>query len=300
MSVTAVIVEAMRHWRKYLILGTLLLVVCIGGVSYIVGDRLTTAAPGIVGPPPFDAPYQDVRLTSDAGGILVGWLFPGDPAAPAIALFHAIRENRKSMAARAELLVRHGYNVLAIDLPAHGESAGHRITFGVAESQGVKTSYEYLRRRFPNSKTAAIGVSLGGAASLLGNRPAAFDALVLESVYPDIDTAVANRLALKLGPMGRILSPLLTAQLKPRLGVAPAELRPVKAIQAYEGAVFIIAGDLDRHTTPADTRRLFDAAKDPKTLWMVKGGGHADLHRFAGQRYEHNILAFLKLHLRRD
>ena len=36
---------------------------------------------------------------------LAGWRFSGDPAAPAIALFHAIRENRKSMVARSEFLV---------------------------------------------------------------------------------------------------------------------------------------------------------------------------------------------------
>ena len=73
-----------------------------------------------------------------------------------------------------------------------------------------------------------------------------------------------------------------------------------KAIRSYEGAVLIIAGDLDRHTTPADTRRLFDAAKNLKSLWMVKDGSHTDLHKFAGQLYEETVDAFLKHHLRPD
>ena len=293
-----VYVTAMRHWRTYLTFGALLLAVAIGASAYIVGGRLTAPARGQPGPPPFDTSYEDVRLATGAGGTVAGWLFPGDPAAPAIALFHAVRGNRESMASRAEFLVREGYNVLVIDLPAHGESSGPRITFGFAESHSVKAAHDFLRQRFPNAKTGAIGVSLGGAASLLGGRPVTFDALVLEAVYPDIETATANRLEIRLGPIGRILGPLLTMQLEPRLGVPTTAPQPVAAIRTYDGPVFIIAGALDRHAAPADTRRLFDAANRPKGLWMVEGAGHVNLHAFAGRRYERKIREFLDLHLR--
>src|SRR5256885_8812287 len=32
----------------------------------------------------------------------------------------------------------------------------------------------------------------------------------------------------------------------------------------------------DLHTTPAETRELFDAAREPKALWMVEGAAHVD------------------------
>jgi len=67
---------------------------------------------------------------------------------------------------------------------------------------------------------------------VLGPEPLEADALVLESVYPDIDAALANRLRAGLGRVaGPLLTPLLVPVFKlllpPILGVTPDELRPI-------------------------------------------------------------------------
>ena len=53
---------------------------------------------------------------------------------------------------------------------------------------------------------------------LVGPQPLRVDALVLESVSPTLEEAIDNRLAIRPGPLGPPLAPLLTAQLRPRLG----------------------------------------------------------------------------------
>lgn len=56
-------------------------------------------------------------------------------------------------------------------------------------------------------------------------------------------------------------------------------------------------------TAPAtidETRRLFAAARAPKTLWIVAGAAHVDLHHFAPAEYERRVGGFLNHHLRQQ
>jgi fermentation-respiration switch protein FrsA (DUF1100 family) len=203
------------------------------------------------------------------------------------------------MLGRARFLYDANFSVLLLDLQAHGESEGERITFGYLESADARSGVEFLRQELPGEPVAAIGSSLGGAACVLGRTPIQVDALVLEAVYPDLHQAVKNRLQLHLGPAGAWLAPLLTLQIRPRMGIDVNDLRPVDKIANIQAPVFIVAGALDRRTTVADSQRLFDAAPEPKQLWIIPGARHEDLHRYVGTEYEDRILQFLQLHMSR-
>jgi fermentation-respiration switch protein FrsA (DUF1100 family) len=193
---------------------------------------------------------------------------------------------------RARFLKRAGYSVLLIDLPAHGESPGERITFGARESAGVQAAIVFLRTALPNDRIGVIGVSLGAASLVLARPNPSPDAVILESMYPTISEAVADRLAIKLGAIGRPLAPLLLCQLPLRTGITPGELRPIDAITTLNAPVLIVAGTEDRHTLWSETERIHSAASGPKALWAVQGAAHVDLHRFAGEEYERRVLDF--------
>jgi fermentation-respiration switch protein FrsA (DUF1100 family) len=62
--------------------------------------------------------------------------------------------------------------------------------------------------------------------------------------------------------------------------------------------LLLISGTDDRHTTVAETRRLFEAARQPKEMWIVPGGGHFNMHAYAGREYEDRILDFLEPYMR--
>lgn len=67
------------------------------------------------------------------------------------------------MLGRARFLQSEGYSVLLVDLPAHGESLGERITFGAREAAGVTSALAFLRNELPDERVGVIGVSLGAA-----------------------------------------------------------------------------------------------------------------------------------------
>ena len=86
-------------------------------------------------------------------------------------------------------------------------------------------------------------------------------------MHPTIEEAIKNQLRLDLGEFG---PPLLS---------------------------LLISVTNDQHTTVAETERLFAAARQPKALWIVPGGGHFNMHAYAGKEYENRILDFLERYL---
>lgn len=267
-----------------------------------VGEMLTRPHPSPVGAPPSTSHVAVVRLPTDAGAFMAGWFSPGQRGRGAVLLLHSIGADRRQMLARAQFLQAAGYAVLLVDLPAHGESPGERITFGWREAAGVRAALGFLQTRLPGERIGVIGHSLGAAAFVFANaaQPTA-DAVVLEAMYPTLREAVVNRLAMRLGnAAAHVLAPALLWQLPLRLGVTEDQLRPIDALRHLRAPVLIISGTQDRHTTADETRRLFEAAPAPKELWLVEGAAHVDLHGFAREAYEARVLDFLQRHLQGD
>jgi alpha-beta hydrolase superfamily lysophospholipase len=257
------------------------------------GHTLAAPVPVAIGAPPADLRTEAVEIPSASGSRLRGWLCPVSGSRGVVVLMHGVRANRLSMVDRARFLTRAGYSALLFDFQAHGESPGEHITFGFLESRDARAAVELVRRRFPGQPVAAIGSSLGGASAVLADPPLGLDALVLESVYPAVGVATENRLRIRFGPLGPPLAPLLLAQLRPRLGISPAALRPIDHVGGVGCPVFVLGGTEDRHTPPGETRALFAKAREPKRLWLVPGAAHVDLHGFARAEYERRILEFL-------
>src|SRR5262249_6681510 len=119
-----------------------------------------------------------------------------------------------------------------------------------------------------------------------------------ESMYPTIEEALDDRMVLSLGSWGPICTPLLTLQLKPRLGIEPSRLRPIDSIARLGAPLLIVHGVEDRHTRIEEARREFAAAAEPKAMWEVPGAAHIDIHDFVPEEYERRIDAFFSAKLR--
>jgi len=262
-----------------------------------MGESLSYPQHPIVGAPPADLHAESVVIPSTETNHLAGWQVRGIPGAGAILLLHGVRSDHRQMTARARFLNRLGYSVVWVDLPAHGESTGDRITFGAREAQGVQAALAYMKRQLPDEALGIIGVSLGAAATVMAGPDRQVHAIVLESMYPTISDAVSNRLRIYLGPGGQALAPLLFWQFSWRLGVSPSALRPIDHVADLHAPVLIASGALDRRTPVLETQRIFDAALPEKELWIVEGAAHVDLHAFAPNLYEARVGNFLQRHL---
>ena len=255
----------------------------------------------VVGNAPTSLGAQTVDFPSRSGSRIHAWLAPGRPGAGAVLLLHGMGGNRASMLTRAGFLHRAGFTILAPDFQAHGESPGKHITFGELESLDAEAALAFLRHSAPGERIGIIGISMGGAATLVGAKPLAADALVLESVYPTFRDAVSDRLRAWLGPFGFLgvaAAPTLIQLVAPRIGVDPAHLRPIDAIAGVTQPLLLIAGTEDQYTRLNESRALFARATSHKELWEVRGAGHEDLHDYTPLEYERRVGDFLIAHLR--
>lgn len=286
--------------RRKLLIAALALVGITLLLSLAAGEVLTRPVRAHIGAPPPGLVAESVRIPYGGGQQLSGWFLPGRAGAGAVLLLHGVRGNRLQMLARARWLQREGVASLLVDLPSHGESSGDRIAFGRHEAHGADAALAWLRQRLPGEQLGAIGVSLGGAALLFARREPELSALVLESVYPTLQDALQDRLAMRLGPMAsQALAPLLLMQVPLRLGIDIQQLRPIDAIRSVRAPLLVVSGTADLHTRWPETEALFAAAPEPKALWPVPGAAHVDLHAFDPAAYEARVGAWLQPRLRK-
>lgn len=291
-----------RRIRRVLAVLLLMALLCFIGLSWYIGGQLVAPANRTVGPPPTDLPVTTTTLNSESGSRIATWYIPAhDPdngTNATVILLHGIRGDRRSMLGHARLLHNSGYAVVLIDMQAHGESPGERITVGWLESHDVRATVEFARQQNPNHRVGIIGRSLGGAATLFA-ASIDVDALVLEAVYPTIAEAVENRVAMRAGVASRVLTPALLCQLNPRLGTSVADLRPIDHIDEFACPVLIAGGEKDLHTTLSETERLFDAANQPKKLVVFPDAEHVDLLNHNKSLYRNEVLTYLDTHLKK-
>lgn len=267
------------------------------GAVLAAGSYLIAPNHGAVGNLPGDLVGDTVFISSASGATLRGWFVPGVWHDRAIVLLHSLHGSRQNMLERARFLHRAGYTVLLIDLQAHGESQGEAITFGYLERFDAIAAVTFVRQRLPQVRVGVIGTSLGGAAAVLAGEHLQADALVIESVYPTLQQAVGNRLAMRLGSWAALFTPVLTLQVQPRLGFSADDLQPINAIRHLQTPLLLIAGAADRHTTLRESQALAEAANAPKELWVIAGAAHVDFHAHECTAYERRVLRFFQQYL---
>ena len=150
--------SSMPRWILIVFFAMLSGIAAVLLAALAVGELLSGAAPTPVSTLSLslgtDFPVEPVRVprhdnSRDEDASVHAWLVRGEPGGGVILLVHSIRSNRVEMLSRARFLNEHGYGVLLIDLQAHGETPGERITFGVRESEDVQAAVNYLRNAFP-------------------------------------------------------------------------------------------------------------------------------------------------------
>jgi dipeptidyl aminopeptidase/acylaminoacyl peptidase len=264
------------------------------GVSWIYAQRLTRARPSLIGAPPRDFPYamKSITFTTRDEHTLSGWLVPGEKCERAIVLLHGFGGTRNQMMPRARFFRELGYTALLYDARACGESTGVSVSFGYREREDLIAAVRFLKNR-GHRDIACLGVSQGGATILFAAEELRdVKCVICESVYDEMRHAVDRRMRRYTLLPGWLGACAMVPFAEHRLELSIDEVRPVDYVGKLRCPLLVISGDRDSRTWPEDTLRLFDAAHEPKELWMIEGAEHEDLYQFAG--YEEKVGRFLR------
>jgi uncharacterized protein len=216
----------------------------------------------VVGVTPGDlgVPFAKVSLPI-GGGQLAGWWVPSDDTRAATLLY--LHGNASNVGANAQEVVRFrgaGLNVFIFDYRGYGQSTGgpprEKLVYEDAERAWM---YLVAERHIAPATIVIYGHSLGSAVAVnLASKHPEAGALITEGVL----TSIAD-LADVMG-VGRLLPVRL---------ILTERFDAMSKIGSVHIPTLILEGESDR---PLMARRLYDAARDPKQLALIPGGGHED------------------------
>jgi pimeloyl-ACP methyl ester carboxylesterase len=181
---------------------------------------------------------------------------------------HGIADNRVSGTGAIERYSNRGFDVVAYDSRAHGESAGDACTYGFFEKQDL---HRVLDTVGPGP-IALFGTSLGAAVAL---QESAGDSrvrtVIAAETFSDLRTVATERAPFFFtsGIIGRAFH--LAEQ---QGGFRIDDVSPAAAAVRIAIPVLLIHGAADSETPPDHSRRVLAALGGPKRLILVPGAGH--------------------------
>jgi uncharacterized protein len=185
-----------------------------------------------------------------------------------LVFMHGIGDNRASVVGAIDRFVVKGFDVVAYDSRAQGESTGDACTYGYWE----KRDLHYVLDAVSAGPVLLLGTSLGGAVAL---QEAADDSRVIgvvaAEVFSDLRT-VAQERAPRVLTQGIIRRAFSIAERRGDFRID--EVSPVEAARRIRIPVLLIHGSQDTDTPPDHSRRVLAALAGPKELLLVEGARH--------------------------
>ena len=242
-----------------------------------------------------NAEVCDVEVEHDLW--LRGWFIHGSgPPHGTVVLLHGHASCKESVFPLAKLLAEHGYNSLAYDSRAHGESGGTYCTFGYYEHADCSHFLDAAQSRFPDLGPVAIqGESFGGAVALQTlAEDRRFRCGIVQSTFADLREQVdADARA-----WVHFFEPPRMDTILHRAGEIahfPAEaVQPAQAARSVRCPVLLIHGTGDGRIPVENGERIFANLQTPGCEWYpVPRAGHGGVWRTGGVEYERRVLDFL-------
>ncbi len=214
---------------------------------------------------------EEVRFTSSDGVKLYGWYFRRPEARGTILVCHGNVENLSTHVKLDLWLVEAGYNLFIFDYRGYGRSEGQPDVKGV--HLDAEAALETLLTRLPRPGTDRIivfGKSLGGAiaTNVVATSPykARVKALIIDSAFSDYRMIAREKIADSIigWPFQYPLSFLVNDDYSP--------IKKIRDIAPIP--VLIVFGTGDRIVPGHHSRLLYEAAREPKELWVSMVPGH--------------------------
>jgi len=234
------------------------------------------------------------------GTALRGWYLPSSrPTGRTVVIAPGISDNRQVSGISlglAPALLGAGFDVLAFDFRAEGESDGDTQSFGVREQDDLLGAGRFARNRGARH-VAVIGFSMGAASAILAAaRSPEIEAIVADSAFADLRTTIVRRMQTLgfpqlLAPYGRFLYGALS-------GTDPALAVPLDVVRTIAPRpMLLIAGTADTFVPSTDSEDLASRAGPSAALWLVPGAEHVGSFTADPARYIARVVAFLEASL---
>ncbi len=231
---------------------------------------------------------EDVTFPSANGKRLHAWFFPTPNARGTIVHCHGNAGNITAHFRFVDWLPAAGWNVLCFDYQGYGRSQGRVTRDGAIADVTAALRYARTRADVDPQRICVVGQSLGGSAAIVALARDDHDVagLVVDGAFSSYRREarfVTQRCWWTWGASPLIARFLVSDDLSPIDVVG--DLPPVPKL--------FICGDADRIVDFRQTVALYDAAGEPKQLWLIPDSDHTEALTGEIPGGRERVLAFL-------
>lgn len=230
-------------------------------------------------------PFEDVLLHTKDGLKLSAWYTPPQNEA-VILIAHGFNDNR--IEAMHVLFAENGYGALSFDFRAHGLSEGELSTLGYHERLDVEAALDFVLAQEGVERVGAWGGSMGAATLILSAAAhPRIEAVIADSAYPSLEDVLRLNMPIAFFQpfvmfWGEYYSGAEIDSVNPELEIGKISPRPVFVIDGWEGGAAIM-------NSP---HRLYEAANEPKEIWVEQGVPHLGMYANEPEEYERRMFRF--------
>ena len=252
-----------------------------------------------------ELPFESADIISFDGLRLHADFLRGEPGTKVTMIFcHGYKsEAAFDFAAMYDFYRSLGYNLVYLNMRAHGKSGGKYIGFGVLDRFDVQSWAKKVAELFPDTSIFLHGMSMG-AASILQSADLELDPAVC-GIIADCGFSSTNEVFRNLvgGLYHLPATPfvdIFEAVNRMTAGYGFTDADSVRSMEKSRLPLAYICGDCDRYVPLDMAMRIYNACVQDKVLLIAKGAGHAASFMTENEKYRNLITEFINTHRKED
>lgn len=220
--------------------------------------------------------YEEIWLpissNPKAEGLHGWWISTPEPEQGVLLYLHGNGINIGANLDHASRFQQIGLSVLLMDYRGYGQSKGKFPTEAqVYEDADLMWQYLTQERNIPPERIFVYGHSLGGAIAIeLATRHPYCAGLIVDGSFTSIRDMVRLNPSFNLFPIDLILT---------------QQFASIDKVSTLQMPVLFIHGIADARVPASMSQRLFEAAPEPKQIYLVPEAGHNNVADTAGFEY---------------
>ena len=249
-------------------------------------------------------PYTETYITSDDGLKLYGRVYETKPSTHNwVITIHGYCSNSDGIADISETFADNGFNVLAPDLRAHGNSEGKYTGMGWLDRKDILNWIDYINSQDSDAQIILWGISMGGATVMMTSGEDSLPSNVVCGIedcgYTSVWDEFSNQMTELYGYLPHF--PIFnTASLmsKIRAGYSFSEASSVKQLANCKIPMLFIHGDADTYVPFYMLQQNYDAdPRNDKEMLVVPGATHAKSYTTNPVLYWNTVFTFISKYI---
>lgn len=232
-----------------------------------------------------------------SGATLIGYFFEYPSSRRAVLCVHGYTSEHTERLALAPVYYGRGYNILAVDCRAHGESSGIHRTMGYWDQEDVVLWARYLTDVLGMEEIVLDGVSMGAATVLAASAhpllPSSVRAVVADCGYTSAHDIFAYQMKKMYHLPAFPVLPIAEWFCRHIGHFSVRENSPIERTAASRVPTLFIHGTRDDFVPYSMVDELYNACQAPKAIARIPGAVHAVSHFACPELYQKAVCDFL-------